>query len=111
MNRKRIERIRRCEGLKLQAKQWPQGRLWLTDGPCVRQRPMHQNHVQVYDFVAGRTTDGCLIKLLTIMEEHTRECLAIEVERRLCSNDALHRLGALFVQRGAPKYIRSNNGP
>ena len=92
-------------------KQPKRGRLWLTDGSCIRHRPTHRNHVWAYDFVAVRTKDGRPLKLLTIVDEYTRECLAIDVERRLRSDDVLHRLAELFVQRGAPEYIRSDNGP
>ena len=111
VNHKRVERMWRQEGLKVPAKQRPRGRLWLTDGSCVRRRPMHRNHVWAYDFLAVRTTDGRLLKLLTIVDEYTRECLAIDVERRLRSDDVLHRLAALIVHHGAPEYLRSDNGP
>lgn len=111
VNHKRVERIWRQEGLKVPQKQPKRGRLWLTDGSCVRHRPTHRNHVWAYDFVAVRTKDGRPLKLLTIVDEYTRECLAIEVERRLRSDDVLYRLAELFVQRGAPEYIRSDNGP
>lgn len=111
VNHKRVERIWRQEGLKVPQKQPKRGRLWLTDGACVRLRPSHRNHVWAYDFVALRTQDGRPVKLLTIVDEYTRECLAIEVARRLRSDDVLHRLSELFVQRGAPAYIRSDNGP
>jgi transposase InsO family protein len=61
--------------------------------------------------VAVRTQDGRPLKLLTLVDEYTRECLAIEVARRLRSDDVLQRLSELFVQRGAPQYLRSDNGP
>lgn len=111
MNHKRVERIWRREGLKVPQKQPPRRRLWLTDGSCIRLRPQHPNHVWAYDFVALRTEDGRPVKLLTIVDEYTRECLAIEVARRLRSDDVLFRLAELFVQRGLPEYIRSDNGP
>ncbi len=111
VNHKRVERIWRGEGLRVPAKQPPRGRLWLTDGSCVRHRPTHRNHVWAYDFVATRTRDGRPLKLLTIVDEYTRECVAIDVERRLRSDDVLYRLADLFVQRGTPEHIRSDNGP
>jgi transposase InsO family protein len=111
VNHKRVERIWRREGLKVPKKQPRRGRLWLADGSCVRQRPTHRNHVWAYDFVALRTQDGRPVRLLTIVDEYTRECLAIEVARHLRADDVLHRLAALFVQRGVPEHIRSDNGP
>jgi putative transposase len=111
VNHKRVERIWRREGLKVPKKQPKRARLWLADGSCVRQRPTHRNHVWAYDFVAIRTHDGRPLRLLTIVDEYTRECLAIEVARHLRADDVLHRLAELFVQRGVPEHIRSDNGP
>jgi transposase InsO family protein len=111
INHKRVERSWRREGLKVPQKQPPRRRLWLADGSCVRLRPQHLNHVWAYDFVATRTEDGRPVKLLTIVDEFTRECLAIEVARRLRSDDVLFCLAELFVHRGLPEYIRSDNGP
>jgi transposase InsO family protein len=110
-NHKRVERIWRQEGLKVPMKQPKRSRLWLGDGSCVRRRAEHPNHVWSYDFVMDRTHDGRAIRMLTIVDEYTRESLAIDVERRLNSQDVLYRLGELFVQRGSPTYIRSDNGP
>jgi transposase InsO family protein len=111
VNHKRVERIWRREGLKVPKKQPPRRRLWLTDGSCIRLRAEHPNHVWAYDFMATRTEDGRPIKLLTIVDEYTRECLAIDVERRLRSDDVLYCLAELFVHRGVPQHIRSDNGP
>ncbi len=111
MNHKRVERIWRQEGLKVPKKQPKRGRLWLTDGSCVRLRPTHRNHVWSYDFMATRTHEGRPVKILTIIDEYTRECLAIVVERRLSSDDVLHCLTELFVKHGVPEHIRSDNGP
>jgi transposase InsO family protein len=77
----------------------------------VRRRAEHPNHVWSYDFVADRTRDGRPLRMLAILDEYTRECLAIDVERRLNSQDVLHLLGDLFAQRGTPVYLRSDNGP
>ena len=79
MNHKRVERIWRGEGLKVPAKQPKRGRLWVTDGSCVRLRPQRRNHVWAYDFVALRTSDCRPVRLLTVVDEYTRECLAIQV--------------------------------
>jgi len=110
VNHKRVERIWRREGLKVPRKQRKRGRLWLVDGSCVRQRAEHRNHVWSYDFVFERTHEGRPLRMLTIVDEYTRECLAIDVERRLDSEDVLDRLEALFVSRGTPEFIRSDNG-
>jgi transposase InsO family protein len=111
VNHKRVERIWRQEGLKVPKRQPKRGRLWLNDGSCIRHRPQYRNHVWSYDFVADRTHDGRPIRMLTVIDEYTRECLAIEVARKLSSQDVLDVLRDLFVERGAPEYIRSDNGP
>jgi len=110
VNHKRVERIWREEGLKVPNKQPRRGRLWLNDGSCVRLRPTHRNHVWAYDFMAERTHDGRPIKMLTVIDEYSRECLAIVVERRLQSDDVLSCLAELFVRHGPPEHIRSDNG-
>ena len=111
VNHKRVERIWRLEGLKVPKRQPKRARLWLNDGSCVRLRAEHPNHVWSYDFIHDRTHDGRPLKILTIVDEYTRECLSIDVERKLNSGDVLERLAELFVHRGTPKYIRSDNGP
>jgi transposase InsO family protein len=111
VNHKRVERIWREQGLKVPHKQPKRRRLWLNDGSCVRLKPCWPNHVWSYDFVADRTFDGRPLKILTVLDEYTRECLAIEVERSLQCIDVLERLADLFVERGLPEYIRSDNGP
>ena len=111
VNHKRVERIWRQEGLKVPSKQPKRGRLWLNDGSCIRLRPLYQHHVWSYDFVADRTHDGRALKLLTVLDEHTRECLAIVVARKIRSHDVLEVLADLFVRHGPPEYLRSDNGP
>ena len=111
VNHKRVERIWRQEGLKVPKRQPKRKRLWLADGSCIRLRPCHRNHVWSYDFVVDRTSDGRAFRMLTIVDEHTRECLSIDAARRLTSEDVLERLSDLFVRRGVPDYIRSDNGP
>jgi putative transposase len=108
---KRVERLWRREGLKVPAKQPRRGRLWLNDGSCVRLRPERKDHVWSDDFVQARTRDGRAFRMLTVIDEYTRECLAIDVARRLRSDDVLERLADLFVRRGVPGHIRSDNGP
>jgi putative transposase len=110
VNHKRVERLWRREGLQVPQKQPKRKRLWLNDGSCIRLRPAYQNHVWSYDFMADRTSDGRRLRLLTIIDEHSRECLAIDVGRKLTSEDVLWRLTQLFVERGPPTYLRSDNG-
>ena len=111
VNHKRVERLWRREGLKVPARQPKRKRLWLADGSCVRLRPAFKDHVWSYDFVMDRTAEGRSFRMLTLIDEHTRECLAIDVARRLKSQDVLERLSDLFVRRGVPCYLRSDNGP
>ena len=101
----------RQEGLKVPERQPKRGRLWLNDGSCIRLRPLYRGHVWSYDFVASRTHDGRALKLLTVLDEHTRECLAIVVARKIRSHDVLEVLADLFVRHGPPEYLRSDNGP
>jgi putative transposase len=111
VNSKRVQRIWRQEGLKVPARQPKRGRLWLNDGSCLRFRPEHKDHVWAYDFVADRTSNGKAFRMLTVVDEYTRECLAIRVERKLGSAHVLEVLAELFLQRGPPAHIRSDNGP
>jgi putative transposase len=110
VNRKRVARIWRREGLKVPARQPKRGRLWQNDGSCVRLRPEHENHVWSYDFVHDQTHEGRTLRMLTVVDEYTRECLQIEVSRKLNSQDVLRVLGRLFLERGVPDHIRSDNG-
>lgn len=110
VNVKRVERIWRLEGLKVPKKQPKRGRLWLNDGSCVRLRPQHKGHVWSYDFVADRTHDGKAFRMLTVIDEHSRECLAVHVQRQLKSDDVLAILSDLFCKHGPPQHVRSDNG-
>jgi putative transposase len=107
----RVQRIWRREGLKVPQKQRPRGRLWLNDGSCVRLRPERANHVWSYDFVSAMTHDGRTLRLLVLIDEYTRECLAIRVARRLGSNEVIEALADVMLWRGIPEHIRSDNGP
>ena len=111
MNHKRVERIWRREGLKVPQKRPKRRRLWLNDGSCIRLRPIRKDHVWSYDFVMARTSDGRAFRILTILDEYTRECLTIVVRRRISSQDVIDQLFHLFAFRGIPKHIRSDNGP
>ena len=110
VNHKRVERIWRQEGLKVPTKQPKRGRLYLNDGSCIRLRPCWQNHIWSYDFVSERLADGTKMRMLTVIDEYSRECLAIRVAYRLTSDDVLDVLSDLFLTRGLPDYIRSDNG-
>ncbi len=110
-NHKRVERIWRAEGLKVPARQPKRGRLWLNDGSCLRLRPDRPNHVWAYDFVEDRTREGRKFRTLNVVDEFSRECLAIRVARRLGSTEVIDVLTDLFIGRGTPAYIRSDNGP
>ena len=111
VNHKRAARIWRREGLKVPKKQPRRARLWLNDGSCVRLRPCWKNHVWSYDFIHDRTHDGRAYRMLTILDEYTRNSLAIRADRKLDSEDVLHTLTSLFTWHGPPDHIRSDNGP
>ena len=111
VNDKRVERIWRREGLKVPTKQPKRGRLWLADGSCIRLRPEHRNHVWSYDFVEDRTHDGRRFRMLNVIDEFTHECLAIRIGRKLKAIDVIDVLSDLFILRGVPGHLRSDNGP
>ena len=112
VNHNRVERIWRRKGLKVLARQPRGGRLWLNDGSCVRLRPKGKNDVRAYDFVQVRTRDGGAVRLLTVIDEYTRECLAIPAGRSIRSTDVIGTLADLMTSRGVPPaHIRSDNGP
>jgi putative transposase len=111
VNHKRVERIWRREGLKVPKKQPKRGRLWLNDGSCIRLRPRHRNHVWSYDFMTERTHDGRAFRILNIIDEYTRDCLDMTVERKITAHQVIERLAHLFITRGIPGHIRSDNGP
>ena len=111
VNDKRVDRLWRCEGLKVPGKQPKRGRLWLNDGSCIQLRAEWANHVWSYDFVHHRTYDGRAFRMLNVLDEFTRESLAIRVGRKLSSSDVIDVLTDLFILRGIPARIRSDNGP
>ncbi len=111
VNDKRVERIWRQEALKVPAWQPKRGRLWLGDGSCIRLRPERRDHVWAYDFVDERTHDGRKFRTLNVVDEFTHECLAIRVARKLKTTDVIDALSDLFILRGMPEHIRSDNGP
>jgi len=111
VNDKRVERIWRREGLKVPSKQPKRSRLWLSDGSCVRLRAERANHVWSYDFVEDRTHEGRKYHILNIIDEFRHECLAIRIDRKLNSTAVIDVLSDLFILRGVPEYVRSDNGP
>ena len=111
VNHKRVERLWRREGLRVPAKPPRRRRLWLADGTTRRRRATRPNQVWSYDFAQDRTQDGRPLRLLCVVDEYSRECLAIVVARRLRADDVLACLTQLFVERGPPAYLRSDNGP
>ena len=110
VNHKRVERIWRREGLKVPQKQPKRRRLWLNDGSCIRLRPQFKDHVWSYDFVIARTAEGKAFRMLNIIDEYSRECLAILVKRHITSQDVIDQLFELFILRDIPEHIRSDNG-
>ncbi len=110
VNHKCVQRLWRREGLKVPRRQPKRRRLWPNAGSCVRLRPAHKNHVWSYDFMQDHTDNGRAFRILNIIDEYSRECLSIDVSRRLSSEDVLERLTELFVRRGVPEHIRSDNG-
>jgi transposase InsO family protein len=111
VNHKRVERIWRQEGLKVPQKQPKRRRLWLNDGSCIRLRPQFKDHVWSYDFVTVRTAEGKAFRILNIIDEYSRECLAMLVKRHITSQDVIDQLFELIIFRGIPEHIRSDNGP
>ena len=111
VNHKRVERIWREEGLKVPKKQPKRQRLWLNDGSCVRLRPEHKNHVWSYDFVEDRLSNGRKVRWLNIIDEYSRECLESIPRRSWRHQNIIETLSDLFVTKGCPGYIRSDNGP
>jgi transposase InsO family protein len=107
----RVQRIWRREGLKVPKKQPKRSRLWLADGSCIRLRPECRNHVWSFDFVEAQTHDGRRIRLMTLIDEFTRKCLAIRVARRINAIGVIETLADAMLMNGIPAHIRSDNGP
>jgi transposase InsO family protein len=105
-----VERIWRGEGLKVPQKQPKRGRLWLNDGSIVRLKPLFPQHVWSYDFMQARTHNGIPFRILNVIDEYSRECLASRAARKFTHHDVLDVLTELFIQRGVPVHLRSDNG-
>jgi transposase InsO family protein len=111
VNDKRVERICRQEGLKVQPRQPKPSLIWPSDGACIRLQAERPNHVWSYDFVEDRTHDGRKYRMLNVVDEFTRECLSIRVNRTLKSSEVIDIPSDLFILRGVPEHIRPDNGP
>jgi putative transposase len=107
----RVQRIWRREGLKVPQKHRPRGRLWLNDGSSLRLRPLHRDHVWSFDFVQARAHDGRSLRVLTLIDEHSRACLALKVARRINSVGVIEALADAMCLHGIPEHIRCDNGP
>jgi len=110
MSRSRVARIWRQEGLKAPQKQPKRARFWLGDGSCVRLRPKYRNDLWSWDCVMARTEDGRAIKILTLIDEYTRESLAIYAARRIRAHEVIELLADVMTARGIPEHLRSDNG-
>jgi putative transposase len=115
VNKKRVHRLWREEGLRVPERQRKRRRLAKLEGTsengCARRRAEYKDHVWSYDFVMDRTEDGRRLKTMPVVDEHTRECLTIEVERSITAEYVIGTLARLFGQRGTPAFVRSDNGP
>lgn len=111
INHKKVERIWRQEGLKVPQKQPKRKRLWLNDGSCIRLKPERKNHVWSYDMMMSRTHNGKAFRILNIIDEYTRESLSIKVARHITADDVIQELSELFILKGIPDHIRSDNAP
>jgi putative transposase len=111
VNDKRVPRLRREAGPSLPRRQIRRRRLGHSSNGCIRHRSTHKNHVWSYDFVSDQTLDGRPVRLLTIVDEHTREVLAIHCARSIRADNVIEVLQRLFATRGLPKHLRSYNGP
>jgi transposase InsO family protein len=107
----RVLRLWRREGLKVPQKKRKRRRLGVSENGCDRRRAEHKNHVWCWDFVFDRTASGSPLKWLSIVDEYTRECLTLKVDRSITSQDVIDTLAELFAMRGVPRFIRSDNGP
>jgi putative transposase len=111
VNKKRVQRLWREADLKVPAKERKRRRMGTSENGCTRRRAEYIDHVWTYDFAMDTTQDGRRLKVMPIVDEYSRECLALEVARSITAEDVLSTLTRLFMERGEPAYIRSDNGP
>ncbi len=111
VNKKRVQRLWREADLKVPAKERKRKRLGTSENGCTRRRAEYIDHVWSYDFAMDTTEDGRRLKIMPVVDEYSRECLALEAERSITAEDVVEILDRLFTERGKPAYIRSDNGP
>lgn len=110
INHKRVERIWKEEGLQVPKKQKKRRRVWMNDGSCIRLRPLHENHVWSYDFIEDKTANGRKFRILNILDEKSRKCIASVAKRKWTGLDVIEVLADAMMKNGCPEYIRSDNG-
>ena len=111
VDRKRVHRLWRKQGLKVPTKQRKKRRLGSSVNSCVRRPAEYKDHIWAWDFLHDRTADGGPLKWFTLVDEYTRECLALEVRRGMTARAVTEVLAGVVRERGAPAHIRSDNGP
>jgi putative transposase len=111
VNKKRIQRLWRKAGLRVPAKERKRQRIGNSENSSSRRRAEYPGHVWSYDFAMDSTEDGRRLKTMPVVDEYSRECLALEMERSITSEEVVATLSRLFTERGAPSFIRSDNGP
>lgn len=111
VNKKRVQRLWREADLKVPAKERKRRRMGASENGCTRRRAEYIDHIWSYDFAMDATEDGRRLKVMPIVDEYSRECLALEMERSITAEDVVEVLDRLFTERGEPDYIRSDNGP
>ena len=112
VNKKRVQRLWREAGLKVPTKKvHKRKRLGSSENGCTRRRAEYPGHVWSYDFAMDATEDGRRLKVMPVVDEHSRQCLALEMERSITAEGVVEILERLFTERGEPAYIRSDNGP
>ena len=110
VNKKRVQRLWREAGLRVPAKERKRRRLGTSENGCTRRRAKYIDHVWSYDFAMDTTQDGRRLKVMPVVDEYSRECLALQIERSITAEDVVETLARLFTERGEPAYIRSDNG-
>jgi putative transposase len=110
VNKKRVQRLWREAGLRVPAKERKRRRLGTSENGCTRRRAKYIDHVWSYDFAMDTTQDGRRLKVMPVVDEYSRECLALQMERSITAEDVVETLARLFTERGEPAYIRSDNG-
>ena len=110
VNHKKVERLWREEGLKLPERHKKRRRLYHKDSSVIRLRPTHANHIWAIDFVHDKLSNGRSYKMLTVLDEYTRQALCVEVKDKMNSDDVLEVMHRLLLKYGKPEFIRFDNG-